>query len=76
VVVGCKLSLYALKFIGVSNCNRVPGNTEAYSSLYLTEAKYSISRLSVVEKENVCELILIISSNVKKENQYEDENEI
>jgi hypothetical protein len=27
--------------------------TEAYSSLDLTKAKYSISRLSMVEKENV-----------------------
>jgi hypothetical protein len=24
VAKGCKFSLYALKFIGVSNCNRVP----------------------------------------------------
>jgi hypothetical protein len=27
--------------------------TKAYSSLYLTKAKYSISRLFMVEKENV-----------------------
>jgi hypothetical protein len=27
--------------------------TEAYSSLDLTKAKYSISRLSMVEKENI-----------------------
>jgi hypothetical protein len=34
---------------------------EAYSSLDLTEAKYSISRLSVVEKENV--IVQISPSN-------------
>lgn len=48
---------------------------EAYSGLDLTKTKYSISRLSMAENENVCELILIISSYVKKENQY-DENEV
>jgi hypothetical protein len=26
VAKGCKCSLYALKFIGVSNCNRLPSN--------------------------------------------------
>jgi hypothetical protein len=35
--------------------------TEAYYSLYLTKAKYSISKLSKVEKENV--IARIIPSN-------------
>jgi hypothetical protein len=35
--------------------------TEAFSGLDLTKAKHSISRLSVVEKENV--IVRIISNN-------------
>jgi hypothetical protein len=46
-----KFSLYALKFIGNSNRNRVPCNRRPLK-LHLTKAKYSINRLSLVEKEN------------------------
>jgi hypothetical protein len=73
VAKGCKFSFYALKFIIVSNCNRVPSSR---SNLDLTKAKYSISRLSVVEKENVRVRInpnTIFLLRVRKEN--DDENE-
>jgi hypothetical protein len=51
--------------------------TEAYSSFVLTETKYSISRLSKVEKENVIvQLALVIPEHVKKENRHDDENEV
>jgi hypothetical protein len=51
--------------------------TEAYSSLDLTTAKYSISKLFIVANENV--IVWINSSNfihVRKENQHHDENEV
>jgi hypothetical protein len=51
--------------------------TEAYSSLDLTKAKYSISKLSIVACE--CVIIWINSSDfilVRKENQHDDENEV
>jgi hypothetical protein len=50
-----KFSMYARKFIGLSNCNRVPDNRsilQFYISVYLTKARYSM-RLSVAERENV-----------------------
>jgi hypothetical protein len=49
---------------------------EAYSSIDVTKAKYSISRLSKVEKENV--IVRISSSNFsacEKRYQHGDENE-
>jgi hypothetical protein len=50
--------------------------TEAYSSLDVTKAKYSISRLSKMEKENV--ILRISSSNFStcgKRDRHGDENE-
>lgn len=44
-------SLYAIKFIGVSNHNRVQV-TVIYSSLGLTKAKYGVSGLYMMENEN------------------------
>jgi hypothetical protein len=50
IVAKCwKFSLYALQFIGVSNCNRVPSN-RSILQLDITKSKYNISRLSKVEK--------------------------
>jgi hypothetical protein len=76
VAKGCKLSLYAHKFIGISNCNRVR-TTEADSSLDWTKAKCSISRLFKVEGENV--ILRISPSNFsacEEKNRHDDENEV
>jgi hypothetical protein len=56
VAKGCKYSLDVVKFIG-----SVIVITQAYSGLYLTEAKCSISRLFVVENDN--EIVHINPSN-------------
>jgi hypothetical protein len=51
--------------------------TEAYSSLDLTKAKYSSSKLCKVGKEDVT--VRIIPSKLsacEKENRHDDENEV
>jgi hypothetical protein len=64
-VKGYTFSLYALEFIGVSNCNRVPGKRSMF--------QFGSDRSKIYE---VYELILIISLHTKKENQHEDVNEV
>jgi hypothetical protein len=58
----CKFSLHGLKLIAVSNRNTAPSN-RTYSGLPLdlTKAKFSISKLSVVEKTNVIVQINLIN---------------
>jgi hypothetical protein len=46
--------------------------TEKYSSLDLTKATYSISRVCWERKMLLCELTLAISPLVNKENGYEE----
>jgi hypothetical protein len=53
---GCEFSLCALEFIVVSDRNRAPGG-RSILSLDLNKAKYSIRRMSMVEKVNVSALI-------------------
>jgi hypothetical protein len=65
--------LYALRFTGIVTEFQA---AEAYSGLNPYKAKYSISRLSKVEKENFIELALIISVHVKKENRHDDGNDV
>jgi hypothetical protein len=72
---GCKFSLYVLKFVGISNCNRVPRNRSVFE-FDLTKAKYRISRLSKVAGMLLCELALVISLHMKKENRHDDENKV
>jgi hypothetical protein len=51
VAKGCKFSLYALKFIGVSKCNRVPGNRSILQFIS-DQRKYGINTPYMAEKEN------------------------
>jgi hypothetical protein len=44
---------------------------------YLTRAKYTISKLSEVHKENaILPISLVISVHEKTENQHDEENEV
>jgi hypothetical protein len=70
VAKGCKFSLYELKFIGISNCNRVSRDIR-YSRLDLTKA-----RLRLKNKMSLCELAQVISAHVKKENRYAGEKDV
>jgi hypothetical protein len=54
----CKFSLYALKCTVVENHNRV-NVTEIDTSLNLTAAKYSVSKLLIMDKENVIGILRI-----------------
>jgi hypothetical protein len=75
VAKGCKVSLHAPKFIGVSNRNRVPSNGSIFE-LDLTKAKYNISRLRWKNKMLFWELVPVISVHVITENRRDDENEV
>lgn len=66
----CKCSLHGLKLIAVNNRNTVPSNrTCSDLSFDLTKAKYSISKLSVVEKTNVIVRINLINVIACEENK-------
>jgi hypothetical protein len=64
---GCKFSLYELKFIGISNRNRVPSNRTIFE-FRSDKEKYSISsRRFKAEKEMLlCETALVILVQVMK----------
>jgi hypothetical protein len=59
VAKGCKFSLYALNFIGVRSRNRVPSNKSIFG-FRPDQTKYSITRLSKVEKEIIIIINIII----------------
>jgi hypothetical protein len=48
--------------------------TGAYSSLELTKAKYSISRVSMLEKENISKRIDRNNSSAREKNERDYEN--
>jgi hypothetical protein len=50
--------------------------TEAYSSLDLTKARYSISRLRWKKKMLFCGLAVVIITHVKQANRHDDKNEV
>jgi hypothetical protein len=74
VAKGGKFSLYTLKFIRVSNCNRV---TCKRSILQFWSDQSKTKHQSMVEKDNV--IVWINPNNFiacKKENQHDNENEV
>jgi hypothetical protein len=65
VAKGCEFHLYALKFIGVSNCSRVPGNRSKIQH-----------QLTVLEKGIVSLRTHHLSNLNAHEKNHHEENEV
>jgi hypothetical protein len=70
---GYKFSFYALSLMESLIVTEFQA-TEAYSSLDLTKAKYSISRLLKLEKSNVISQIIPSNFNACGKNRHDNEN--